>query len=649
MMHVNSVSASTGRIKAGSDDILNRLETGDVIRAKVLETKAGEATLRFFDGSLLKASITDGFGAKEGQTITLAVTARSEGTIYLETVKNSDTIAVDSESVKKALDSLQIKADIKNMQLASELTKAGIAIDKQTMEKARELMDSFREIDAPKAVFIATKGLGSYTDGLEQLIKLLDGDLKLGEQLSALKTLVAGLSKAVDGHPAEIQSGIGSTANTEVLHIAGAEQEGSLTKGMTQTVTAKEVSMSPTSKAGQAFDDMTDAAVSVRGTAQTAQGSADANISMNEDAQTAGTSQNGTGPAAPTSQVSTSSQVSMGTANVSAPAQEVNESPDTVNTAASAQKEVQNHPGTADAASSIEAADKNQFPVTAKADTARGSEAADTPYEGITAKLQHGVSESENDKININLSNSESSLSGMDVKVTGTAEESTLNTNVDILSDTNRLGDKEGLAGEIQQLFIDTDSPELSQEINVSQIENKIEKKLDSIKALIRSSDMSAAESRSIDNAAGSVANSIKVLNHLNNNNMIYYQLPLNMHGYNTTAELYVMKRSNRQRKIDPNNSVMFISLDTQRMGRVETLLDVKDKNICISIRTENERINDFFKENVKELYNGLSNCGYKLASIRYSLIDSPSDPIKQEKLLKGMLSYEHGRVDLLI
>jgi hypothetical protein len=633
MMNINSVSAAMGQIKSGSDDILNRLETGDVIKARVLETKAGEVTLRLFDGSLLKAAVTDGFSAKEGQNITLTVSARSEGEIYLEIVKNTDTTAVDGESVKKALYFLQIKADIRNIQLASELAKAGIAIDKQTMEKARELMDSFKEIDAPKAVFIATKGLGSYTDGLEQLIQLLDGNLKLGEQLSVLKALAAGLSKAVDGHSAEIKSSIDNSTNTEVLQMTGDEQKAVLTKDMPQTGPSQKVSASQTSASIQASADIADAAASVRGTAQNQQGYADANPSINADIQTAGTSQNVTDPAVSVSRASISSQASAGMANA----------------AASAQEEMLNSPGAVNSAASTQVIDKDQFPVTAKTDTAKGSEAADIPFEVITAKPRQGVSTSENDQINMHSSNIESSLSDIDAKVIEASEKNTLNTVGNTNNDTNGLSSKEGLAGEIQQLFIDTDSPELSQKINVSQIENKIEEKLGNIKALIRSSELSAAESRSINNAAGSVASNIKVLNHLNNNNMIYYQLPLNMHGYNTTAELYVMKRNKRQRKIDPNNNVMFISLDTQNMGRIETLLDVKDKNICINIRTENDRINDFFKENVKDLYNGLNNCGYKLASIRYSLIASPSDPIKQEKLLKEMLSYEHGRVDLLI
>lgn len=601
-MRIDFKSVAAGQIKASSDDILNRLETGDVLKARVLDTKSGEATLRLFDGSLLRAAITDEFSAREGQNITLVVSAHSEGTIYLEMVKNNDASQVDGDLIKKVLDALKIKADNKNIMLASELTKAGITVDKHVMGKARELMNSFIELDAPKAAFIAAKGLGSGSEGLGQLIKLLGGDLKLGEQLSALKELITGLSKTGDGHSLELQKSINSPADVITEKIFLNNEKAVITTpqtGETQDAADSKTAASVNASAG----------------------------SNNEAAST---------------KVATVNQLFSSSANEAS----------TTQTGAQIQAEGEAHSLKAAKVSSEGTSTKPQASnvsndkqlITNKDDAAGLNKGIST--NGVSVE----AGENANTKATAGTpSNAGGSLFSADAEMLKPADNALVN-NTDTKTIKNSNGSNiESLSDELQQLFIDTDSSELPQRINVREIEGRIEEKLDNIKVLIKSFDLSGAEGTSISKAAVSVADNVRVLNHINNNNMIYYQLPLNMHGYNTTAELYVMKRNKSQRKLDPNNNVMFISLDTQNMGRVETLLDVKDRNICINIRTEDERVNSFLKENVKQLYNGLNACGYKLASIKYSLIDSPSDPVDQEKLMKNMLSHEYGKVDLRI
>ena len=109
------------------------------------------------------------------------------------------------------------------------------------------------------------------------------------------------------------------------------------------------------------------------------------------------------------------------------------------------------------------------------------------------------------------------------------------------------------------------------------------------------------------------------------------------------------MNRRQNKKKIDPNNTIMFISLDTVNMGRVEALLDIKSRNVTVNLRTENKQINEFIKTQIKDLYAGLAACGYKLAGVRYAVIDAASTPIQQERLLDGIARENYGKVDYRI
>ena len=138
-------------------------------------------------------------------------------------------------------------------------------------------------------------------------------------------------------------------------------------------------------------------------------------------------------------------------------------------------------------------------------------------------------------------------------------------------------------------MFVKTDSSKLASEIDMDKLNNDLAQRMELLKAVTSYSQAKDSNvSKDLSTAANLVSNTLKLINHLNENNMLYYQIPINLSGYETTAELYIMKRGQQTRKrIDAHNTLMFISLDTNNMGRIETLADVKDDTITINIRTE--------------------------------------------------------------
>jgi hypothetical protein len=201
----------------------------------------------------------------------------------------------------------------------------------------------------------------------------------------------------------------------------------------------------------------------------------------------------------------------------------------------------------------------------------------------------------------------------------------------------------------VNGVFVGADSDKLASDLQVDKLYKDLDTRVDAVKAAVHAAELQGAKADIISNAANMLGDTIRLIDQLNTGGLLYYQIPVKISDSNTTAELYIMKKQKNKKQLDPNNTVMFISLDTENLGRVETLIDVKGRNIGIQLRTEKQEINDYIKEYTKELYNGLSELGYKLTGIRFKVIDEPATPIKQERLLKEMEQGYMGRVDFRI
>lgn len=206
------------------------------------------------------------------------------------------------------------------------------------------------------------------------------------------------------------------------------------------------------------------------------------------------------------------------------------------------------------------------------------------------------------------------------------------------------------LKDSIRELFVKTSSEKLPSMLDPARIQQELNNKLELIKAVVRQAGYTGNKTLgAMAETAARLDDTVLVLNRISLGGLPYFQIPVNISGYNTTAELYVLRRQKNKKKIDPNHVALFISLDTNRLGRVETLLNIKEKNITISMRTENQRISHFIRENIKYLYSALADCGYKLADVRYEVITSATPLPTQEKLLAKMADGSFGKVDLRV
>jgi hypothetical protein len=608
-MRVEGLSNLQAAIRANVADLMGRLEPGDVVKAKVLEISSGEALLRLFDGSVLKAAIGEGLQAQAGQTLTLAVASKSEGTLFLETVKDSmQNSPIKQELLKNLLSALNLKPDTLNTELASEFLKAGIKPTSEQFHAASAMLKEAGGLSAEKAVFLASKGIQPDPAKLELLSRLLDGGLKLGNQLddlqSALENILKASGKAIPSN---------STGNgfLEAAMSAAAEKSPAGT-GMTAQGGVTQAADDGTQTQQQRLQQQS------QGTASQLNVQADAASRENSGETMAGllkASGNAEGKAAATAQSATAASTAAQNTAASNSAQNA--------TAASAQTpnlyendalNAENSPQTASRQQA--AVSNNAANASAQAATAADKELA--AQSGIIRQLAADAEEPGN--------------SGNFGKAGASSDSFS------------------SIKDAIKDVFVRLDTDKSAEGLELGKSHKELGERLELVKSAIQHSGLTGLSGReSIAAATGQIDDSMRLMSQLNSSNVYYYQIPVNLAGRNTTAELFVMKREPGKKKIDPNNSVLFISLDTDHLGRFESLIDVKGKNVTVNFRTEKQEINDFIKENIKYLYSGLSDSGYKLVDTRYALIDSATPPTKLEQVLSKMAEASRAKVDLRI
>ncbi len=608
-MRVEGLSNLQAAIRANVADLMGRLEPGDVVKAKVLEISSGEALLRLFDGSVLKAAIGEGLQAQVGQTLTLAVASKSEGTLFLETVKDSmQNSPIKQELLKNLLSALNLKPDTLNTELASEFLKAGIKPTSEQFHAASAMLKEAGGLSAEKAVFLASKGIQPDPAKLELLSRLLDGGLKLGNQLddlqSALENILKASGKAIPSN---------STGNgfLEAAMSAAAEKSPAGT-GMTAQGGVTQAADDGTQTQQQRLQQQS------QGTASQLNLQADAASRENSGETMAGllkASGNAEGKAAATAQSATAASTAAQNTAASNSAQNA--------TAASAQTPDLYENDALNAENSPQTASRQQAAVSNNASNASAQAAASADKElaaqsGIIRQLAADAEEPGN--------------SGNFGKAGASADSFS------------------SIKDAIKDVFVRLDTDKSAEGLELGKSHKELGERLDLVKNAIQHSGLAGLSGgESIAAATGQIDDSMRLMSQLNSSNVYYYQIPVNLAGRNTTAELFVMKREPGKKKIDPNNSVLFISLDTDHLGRFESLIDVKGKNVTVNFRTEKQEINDFIKENINYLYSGLSDSGYKLVDTRYALIDSATPPTKLEQVLSKMAEASRAKVDLRI
>lgn len=188
---------------AGLSDLLAKIAVGDIVRARILEISSGEALLKLFDGTELKALLPSDLHIEEGNTVDFKVTAKNDSQVFLETIKNQATN--NKIDIQNLLAKLSIEANEKNLEIAKELDANGITLSRQAFDKVHELLKNNPELNAEKAVFFYKNNFVPKDNDITSLSRLMEGKMKLS---AALQDLYDEIVRSADLHTLEKLSNI---------------------------------------------------------------------------------------------------------------------------------------------------------------------------------------------------------------------------------------------------------------------------------------------------------------------------------------------------------------------------------------------------------------------------------------------------------
>jgi hypothetical protein len=189
---------------------------------------------------------------------------------------------------------------------------------------------------------------------------------------------------------------------------------------------------------------------------------------------------------------------------------------------------------------------------------------------------------------------------------------------------------------------------------NAAQKENKINEmfkelysKLDTVKNALN--NISGHDYDSLTSTVEKYMQGIRFLNQLNRE-FTYVQIPVALNEYKTQGELFILRRrKGSNKKINSGDITMLLSLDTEKMGHVDTLLGISSKDIRLEIKTFKKDTLAFLRENNSLLFKILSSKGYRVVDIKYGIVKEKTSLLDFEDTLNQFLKTDKLSIDLRV
>lgn len=535
---------------SNTSDILAKLSVGDILRAKVLNITSDEIVLKLFDGTTLSAKFMSDLSIAKGDIVDFIVKNNLNNKLVLETVNenasNQKDLSFTDSIIKKQLLELGIGTETKNLEIAKEIKRLDLPLNKEIFSKIADTIISFKNITPQKAAFLVANNIIPEEKNIALLNKIVDERQTIGPMLqSTYKDLV-------------------DISNKEVMRSISQALKGDFAQKNVEMGNGKILSMASDTDA-------------VRNTLEKA-------FSGN------------------------------------------NEIKDPL--VGEIKKELEKF-----------IMDNLKSNLIDKSNLDNNSKLF---IEKAITHLKENVSGFEKSSLF-----QDKSIDSVLKNIFNNLSEKSASKPADNLNQTieKSVYEKE-LKDVFDKFYVKIDDNTSSKDLHVKKVYKDMFEKLEVIKSAIEQHSIPNKED--IINKIDNLQSSIKFINDLNNHST-YIQIPLNIFDKNTTGELYVLKKGSRSKKIDPQNASVLISLNTQNLGQINSLISVNKKNISLNIRVEEQAIIGFIKENYIELYNSLSNRGYKLVDVKYRLIDEEITPINAESTIQKELDLLRQSIDYKI
>ncbi len=552
-MRVDTLVQGHGVNAAVLSKILERLNTGDIVRAQILSMTSGDLLLRLFDGSEISASVAGGsenIDAKPGEFIELVVKGKNDNQLILEQLKNSEAVkAGQAAGLKALIKALGLPASARNIEIAKEIQSNNLSLNKETFEKITDALIRFKDVNAAKAVFLIANKLGIEEKNISALKQLTDLRVKIS---GSIKELLVHIDNIHDDDIIKDLAG----------KLLSLEKQG--------LQTAMQAKNSPP-KASNA--DLLMNALS---------------LGLEREMPQTGKSQG----------FNNEALIKLLDKIKTVVEQSRNVSPRVLEKTISSLDKLVEGPRGAEASTLERAGALKDSLVLAL----NGLKKPEAQHKQLQDYL--GVKTGEDIKPGEGRDIIRQAFDKLSVKI-----------------------EPDGLKGEI----------------NVKRLYRELLAKLEVLKEAAELPGL--VQKNEIASRIESIENNIRFMNQLNNCTT-YIQIPVSMPGGIAAGELYVLKRDSKRKRIDPENVTMLVSLDTENIGKIDSLIGINKKNITLSVRASDERVIDFIKGYHKDLYERLYEKGFKLVDFKVRKTEEDVHLMSAERVAGRELELNKGSID---
>jgi hypothetical protein len=106
----------------------------------------------------------------------------------------------------------------------------------------------------------------------------------------------------------------------------------------------------------------------------------------------------------------------------------------------------------------------------------------------------------------------------------------------------------------------------------------------------------------------------------------MFYQLPVLLHDQIETVHIYLNSR-NDEGKLDWQNCSLYFLLDTEKYGKIGILLQALERNLTITIKTDNAQLAEALKSLTEMAKESLEAIGYNVKGIAFAKMNEQEEP----------------------
>ncbi len=127
--------------------------------------------------------------------------------------------------------------------------------------------------------------------------------------------------------------------------------------------------------------------------------------------------------------------------------------------------------------------------------------------------------------------------------------------------------------------------------------------------------------------------------------NILVFQLPIKANEHMSTLEMYVLKDETENKK-KMNIKSIYITLETEEMGKIGTLIIINNTLIGCHFRIENYEFVNLINDNLETLKDSIFSSGYRLETVTFQQIPEDINIFSFKNLVDSYFSNSSIRFD---